>query len=50
MAKPASRATSQEAVILDAAQRQALVAIRKLGKSGVGVVAVDDDASAPGLG
>jgi predicted ATP-grasp superfamily ATP-dependent carboligase len=37
-------------MILDAAQRQALVAIRQLGKSGVGVVAVDGDASAPGLG
>jgi predicted ATP-grasp superfamily ATP-dependent carboligase len=50
MATPASRATSQEAVILDAAQRQALVAVRQLGRSGVGVVAVDGDASAPGLG
>lgn len=50
MAKPASLATRQEAVILDAGQRQALVAVRQLGKSGVGVVAVDGDASAPGLG
>jgi len=50
MAEPASRAPSQVAVVLDAAQRQALVAVRQLGRSGVGVVAVDGDASAPGLG
>jgi predicted ATP-grasp superfamily ATP-dependent carboligase len=49
MPEASSRARPLEAVILDAAQRQALVAIRQLGKSGVGVVAVDGDASAPGL-
>jgi predicted ATP-grasp superfamily ATP-dependent carboligase len=37
-------------VILDAAQRQALVAIRQLGRAGVGVVGVDGDSAAPGLG
>jgi predicted ATP-grasp superfamily ATP-dependent carboligase len=50
MARPGSRAKPHEAVILDAAQRQALIAVRQLGKSGVGVVAVDSNASAPGLG
>ncbi|HEX5224089.1 MAG TPA: ATP-grasp domain-containing protein [Solirubrobacteraceae bacterium] len=50
MARRARRASPAGTVILDAAQRQALVAIRVLGRSGVGVVAVDGDRSAPGLG
>jgi predicted ATP-grasp superfamily ATP-dependent carboligase len=49
MTRRSSRAGSPGAVVLDAAQRQALVAIRVLGKSGVGVVAIDGDRSAPGL-
>ncbi len=36
-------------LIADAAQRQALVAIRELGKAGVTVGAIDSDAHAPGL-
>jgi predicted ATP-grasp superfamily ATP-dependent carboligase len=50
MPEPASPAPSEVAVVLDAAQRQALVAVRQLGRSGVEAVAVDGDASAPGLG
>lgn len=44
-----SRMVPIDVLIADASQRQALVAIRELGKSGMGVGAVDNDPHAPGL-
>ena len=44
-----SRGASIDALVVDAAQRQALVALRQLGMAGLSVGAVDSDPRAPGL-
>jgi predicted ATP-grasp superfamily ATP-dependent carboligase len=49
MGRSWSRGGPVHTLIADAAQRQALVAIRELGKAGMTVGAIDSDAHAPGL-
>jgi len=49
MNRSGSRGAPVHALIADASQRQALVAIRELGKAGVTVGAIDSDSRAPGL-
>ena len=44
-----TRGATIDALIVDAAQRQALVAVRELGKAGLAVGALDSDPHAPGL-
>lgn len=44
-----TREATIDTLILDAAQRQSLVAVRELGKAGLAVGAIDSDAHAPGL-
>jgi cation diffusion facilitator CzcD-associated flavoprotein CzcO/predicted ATP-grasp superfamily ATP-dependent carboligase len=51
MVDPSSRAgRSVDALVADAAERQALVAVRELGRSGLAVGAVGSDADAPAFG
>ena len=45
----ASRSVTVDTLIADASQRQALVALRELGREGLKVGALDSDAHAPGL-
>jgi predicted ATP-grasp superfamily ATP-dependent carboligase len=47
--EPPSRGALIDTLIVDAAQRQALVAVRELGKAGLAVGALDSDPHAPGL-
>jgi cation diffusion facilitator CzcD-associated flavoprotein CzcO/predicted ATP-grasp superfamily ATP-dependent carboligase len=49
MTRFSSRDTSVDALVVDAAQRPALVAIRTLGKAGITVGALDSEPHAPGL-
>ena len=44
-----TRGAPVDALVVDAAQRQALVALRELGRQGLRVGAVDSDPRAPGL-
>ena len=47
--QPNTQVTTVDTLILDAAQRQALVALRELGKAGLTTGAIDSDRKAPGL-
>jgi FAD-dependent urate hydroxylase len=47
--RPLTRGATIDTLVADAAQRQALVAVRELGKAGLSVGALDSDAHAPGL-
>lgn len=49
MGGPRTPGASIDALVVDAAQRQALVALRELGRSGLRVGAADSDPQAPGL-
>jgi FAD-dependent urate hydroxylase len=49
MHRSRTRGAPIDALIADAAQRQALVALRQLGKTGLSVGALDSDVHAPGL-
>jgi cation diffusion facilitator CzcD-associated flavoprotein CzcO/predicted ATP-grasp superfamily ATP-dependent carboligase len=49
MRRSPSPSTPIDALIVDAAQRPALVALRELGKSGLAIGAVDSQADAPGF-
>lgn len=44
-----TREATVDTLVLDASQRQALVAVRELGKAGLAVGAIDSDPRAPGL-